>query len=304
MSKIDVSVIIVNYNTKLLLQNCLDSVYSQTGDIFFEVIVSDNGSTDGSIEMVKVNFPNVILIENNTNLGFGTANNRGLKIAQGKYILYLNSDTVLKNNAVKCFYDYWEAHSEEKIGALGCNLLDENGTYAHSFGDLPNTKKFVFEPIRFFITSLVKSFFMMTLHKIPSLFITKPNYIKYVGKVGYITGADLFLKNDKNAYFDERYFMYYEESDLELNIHKQGLEMRIIEEPEIFHLEKGSDKGKIQYSFSSIFNEISRIKYYRKNGDFLAKLCIPFVKVFVILTWLNPYYFSKTKKYFGIYIKA
>ena len=100
MSKIDVSVIIVNYNTKLLLQNCLDSVYSQTGDIFFEVIVSDNGSTDGSIEMVKVNFPNVILIENNTNLGFGTANNRGLKIAQGKYILYLNSDTVLKNNAV------------------------------------------------------------------------------------------------------------------------------------------------------------------------------------------------------------
>lgn len=304
MSKLDVSVIIVNYNTKRLLQNCLTSLYSQTKDIFFEVIVSDNGSTDGSTEMVKSEFPDVILIENNVNLGFGLANNRGLKIAKGKYILYLNSDTVLKNNAIKNFYDYWETHSEENLGALGCNLLDENGAYAHSFGDLPDTKKFIFEPIRFFITSLVKSFFMLTLHKIPSRFITKPRFTKYVGKVGYITGADLFLKNDKNAYFDERYFMYYEESDLELNLHKQGLEMRIIEKPEIFHLEKGSDKGKIQYSFSSIFNEISRIRYYKKNGTLLAKVCIPLVKVFVILTWLNPYYFSKTKHYFETYIKA
>jgi len=304
MSKINVSVIIVNYNTKSLLQNCLTSVYSQTKDLNFEIIVSDNGSVDGSVEMIKEKFPNVILIENNANLGFGAANNRGLKIAQGKYILYLNSDTELKNNAIKYFYDYWEKHSEENLGGLGCNLLDGNGAYAHSFGDLPNTKKFIFEPIRFFITSLVKSFFMLTLRRIPNRFITKTSFTKYVGKVGYITGADLFLKNDENAYFDERYFMYYEESDLELNLHKKGLEMRIIEEPEIFHLEKGSDKGKIQYSYSSIFNEISRIKYYKKNGNSFAKVCIPFVKGFVILTWLNPYYFPKTKKYFRTYLKA
>ena len=93
----DVSVIIVNYNTKVLTFNCLSSVFEMVKDIQFEVIVSDNGSTDGSIEMIKENFPQVILIENGENLGFGAANNRALKIAKGKYIFYLNSDTVLLN---------------------------------------------------------------------------------------------------------------------------------------------------------------------------------------------------------------
>lgn len=99
----DVSIIIVNYNTKELTRNCLRSIFDQTKDVDFEVIVSDNGSTDGSIEMIRAEFPQVILIENNANLGFGAANNRGLKIARGKYVFYLNSDTVLLNNAVKLF---------------------------------------------------------------------------------------------------------------------------------------------------------------------------------------------------------
>ena len=121
------SIIIVNYNTKSLLRNCLTSVYDLTSDITFEIIVSDNGSTDGSIEMLKTEFPQVILIENNANLGFGAANNRALDIAKGKYIFYLNSDTVLLNNACKIFYDYWEsAQNKDSIGAIGANLLDKD----------------------------------------------------------------------------------------------------------------------------------------------------------------------------------
>ena len=124
----DVSIIIVNYNTKDLLKECIDSIYEQTKEITFEIIVSDNGSSDGSIEMLKNYFPSVIIIENNANLGFGAANNRGLKIAHGKYIFYLNSDTVLLNNAVKCFFDFWEqASDKDSIGAIGANLLNENG---------------------------------------------------------------------------------------------------------------------------------------------------------------------------------
>ena len=80
--------------------------------------------------------------------------------------------------------------------------------------------------------------------------------------------------------------------------------MRIIDGPEIFHLEKGSDKGKIQYSYSSIYNELSRIKYYKKNGTSLDKVLIPFVKICVLITWLNPYYYSKTKKFFMEYINT
>ena len=82
----DVSIIIVNYNTKDLLFNCLDSLYKNTSGIEFEVLVSDNGSDDGSIEMLETDFPNIILINNKENLGFGAANNRALDIAKGKYI--------------------------------------------------------------------------------------------------------------------------------------------------------------------------------------------------------------------------
>ena len=102
----DVSIIIVSYNTKSLIKNCINSIYKYTKDISFEIIVSDNGSIDGSVEMIKRDFPSVILIENNENLGFGAANNKGLALAKGKYILYLNSDTILLNNSVKFFYDY------------------------------------------------------------------------------------------------------------------------------------------------------------------------------------------------------
>ena len=111
-----VSIIIVNYNTKTLLADCLRSIYAQTTDMNYEIIVSDNGSTDGSIEMIKSEFPNVILIENNANLGFGGANNRGLAIAKGKYIFYLNSDTILLNNVTKYFYDFFEEHKDDEAG--------------------------------------------------------------------------------------------------------------------------------------------------------------------------------------------
>ena len=102
-AELDVSVRIVNYNTKDVIHNCLKSIYEHTKEITFEVIVSDNGSNDGSIEMIKLYFPQVVLIENNSNLGFGAANNRGFSLAKGKYIFYLNSDTMLNNNTVKFF---------------------------------------------------------------------------------------------------------------------------------------------------------------------------------------------------------
>ena len=141
-NNIDVSIIIVNYNTCMLLKNCLLSIFKHTKYITFEVIVSDNGSSDGSLEMLHQEFPNVLVIENKANLGFGVANNKGLSISKGKYILYLNSDTVLLNNAVKYFFDYWEkSNDKEKIGALGSNLLNENNEVIHSFGNFPSYRK-------------------------------------------------------------------------------------------------------------------------------------------------------------------
>ena len=102
----DVSVIIVNYNTVELTKQCILSIYNQTKDVNFEIIVVDNNSEDNSVKIIENNFPQVILINNSDNIGFGRANNLGVEIAKGKYIFFLNSDTILLNNAIKIFVDY------------------------------------------------------------------------------------------------------------------------------------------------------------------------------------------------------
>lgn len=119
----DVSVIIVNYNTKDLILNCIQSIYEKTKDLTFEIIVSDNDSKDDSIKQISSQFPEVKIIENKKNLGFGMANNEGFKIAQGKYVFCLNPDTILINNAIKFLYDFME-HNEECAAGGGICLTN------------------------------------------------------------------------------------------------------------------------------------------------------------------------------------
>lgn len=127
----NVSIIIVNYNTKVLLGQCLESVFEMTRDIAFEVLVVDNASSDGSEEYITSKFADVVWINSGGNLGFGRANNLGAEHAKGEYLFLLNSDTILKNNAVKIFYDYMQSHKDERIGALGAWLYDDMGGINH-----------------------------------------------------------------------------------------------------------------------------------------------------------------------------
>lgn len=128
----DVSIIIVNYNTKQLLSDCLSSIKEKTFGIEYEVIVVDNDSTDGSQEMLRQDFQWVRLVESGENLGFGKANNLGMSVANGKYFFLLNSDTLLINNAVKHFFDYAESNSD--FGALGAILFGSDNKPCHSYG--------------------------------------------------------------------------------------------------------------------------------------------------------------------------
>ena len=97
---IDLSIVIVNWNSWHVLYNCVKSIEKYAGNILYEIIIVDNYSTDNSIEKIKMNFPDVILIENNVNIGFPSANNQGFKIARGKYLLALNPDTLIKENTL------------------------------------------------------------------------------------------------------------------------------------------------------------------------------------------------------------
>lgn len=286
---IDVSIVIVNYNTKELIRNCINSIYKNTKDINFEIIVSDNGSSDGSVEMIRKDFPFVILIENRTNIGFGAANNRGLDIAKGKYIFYLNSDTVLLNNAVKLFFDYWENVDEkENLGALGSNLLNENGKIIHSYGKFPTYKNEIKilrkQNLNIVVNSILSFFHIPQFHKM--------NYstnLEYSGEVDYITGADLFCQNNEFARFDEKFFLYFEETDLQYRMYQSNLKRIIITGPEIIHLTGQSNNAKKEsifryISFSSKETLYSRLLYFMKNNyDFVSFLQVYILSVLYLI---------------------
>ncbi len=286
-----VSIIIVNYNTKDLLKNCIKSIYEQTKDIEYEIIVSDNGSTDNSVEMLKEQFPSVIILENGKNLGFGAANNVGLKHAKGKYVFYLNSDTVLLNNAVKFFYEYFERNNTNNtIGALGCNLIDKNGnitaSYDNNFVFRKDVLRFIRDYIYLWYPGIKKD--------------NKNSFKKYIGPVDFIIGADLFMLNNEHAKFDEYFFLYHEETDLQYNnLYKNHLSRIIIDGPQIMHLEGGSnhnsnDKYSFITSFSRINDRLSKVKYYKKNG---TKLQTKILKSLLLLIWKNKKVINQTNKY-------
>ena len=121
----EISIIIVNYNTCDLTLQCLQSVYEKTVDVGFEVIVVDNASSDNSVEMIKKMFPQVKIIESVENLGFGKANNLGVKYANGDYLFLLNSDTILISNVIFEFYRFMQ--KSPQIAACGGNLIDASG---------------------------------------------------------------------------------------------------------------------------------------------------------------------------------
>lgn len=295
---IDASVIVVSFNTCDLLRDCLHSVYEQTEGVSFEVIVSDNGSADGSVEMVKREFPQAVLVENRANLGFGTANNRGLDVARGEFVFYLNSDTLLKNNAIKCFLDFWKDHESENLGALGCNLIDAEGQWTESYNRFPQGRKIFMAGLHH-----VAAFYVKNIMKLLRLDFSKlrpiPHYERVVGNVDYVVGADLFVRNTPDARFDENFFLYYEETDLQWRMAKKGLKRAIIDGPSVVHLIRGGrgrqDDVARYGSFSMIQSEISKVYYTKKN---ISRILPFFLKLMIAVQWFSPYIFRSTRKHF------
>ena len=124
------SVIILCWNDLKVLRDCLRSIYETTKALEFEVIVSDNGSTDGSIEFIREHYPQVRLIENGRNLRFAKANNVGIRASRGEYILILNPDTIIHEGTLEKMVTY--ADARPKGGAFGCRVLNSDGSYQES----------------------------------------------------------------------------------------------------------------------------------------------------------------------------
>jgi GT2 family glycosyltransferase len=260
----DVSIIIVNYNTRQLTLNCINSVFEKTNNITFELILIDNLSTDGSIEEFRKD-TRITFIESNDNLGFGRANNIGIGIAKGRNLLFLNSDTLLLNNAVKILSDYLDEHND--IGSCGGNLYNENLQPANSF-------------FRFF-PGFVAEVNELTGNRYEKIRFGKNhhhNFKEIPIEVSIITGADLMVKKniiEKVGPFDADFFMFYEETEFCFRIKKTGYKIYSIPEAKIIHFEsksfeKHKDKLRIYYSSRQIFyyKTYSKFKIIVLNGTF------------------------------------
>lgn len=272
----DVSVIIINYNTLQLVTNCINSVFQCTNGINFEVIVVDNASSDDSAEMLSKD-KRINLIKNENNLGFGKANNIGLRYATGKYVALLNSDTIILNNALKIFYDFAET-SDEKISCMGCLLLDKNKQIIHSFDEYASiktiTKAIVQIYFNYFNVGIFKNY---ESKKIESGF---PIY------VDYITGAALFIRRsiiEKLGFFDTDFFMYFEESELQQRYNKAGYLSVIIDGPSIIHLEGASHEKENNRSVSrrGMFTK-SMFIYMRKKYSYWGYMLFRLIYLSII----------------------
>lgn len=245
----DLSVIILSYNTRQLLRSCLKTVFNSKTDYKFEVLVPDNGSTDRSQEMVRQEFPQVKLVENHANLGFAKGNNVALRLAQGRYWLLLNSDTEVNAETFDLSIKYMDAHPD--VGAMGCKVLLQNGEL-----DKAARRKFP-NPVNAFLR-------LFGMSKLSDYNITTP--IDQEVEVDAVVGAYMTVPKsviDKVGLLDEEYFMYGEDLDWCWRIKEAGFKIMYYPTPSILHLKSASSK-KIAFKVIRWAHAAMKI-FYRKH---------------------------------------
>ena len=258
---IQVSIIIVNYNTAQWVEKCIRSVSEHTSDIGFEIIVVDNQSPERLIEEILKPYQEVVFLQMESNIGFGAACNRAAKRAKGQYYFFLNPDTELKNNAVKLFLDFWVRNKDSmSIACLGCLLQDKTGNDIHSFGKFPKMKSLIEGKIK----SLSHRLVFTPQNASYSNVSFEGDYLS----VDYVTGADLFISKenfDRVNGFDERFFMYFEETDLQIRLAHSGQNAFIIKAPIIQHTQGASTAGKRKLLRVLYFNSL--LLYFKKHNS-------------------------------------
>lgn len=264
----DVSVIIINWNTKEILRDCLTSVYEQAGDVDYEVIVVDNASTDGSVEMVKNDFEQAVLIENAENRGFATANNQGIAIAKGRYVLLLNSDTVVLDGAIARTVDFADAHP--RAGVTGCRVLNPDRTLQSTCFMFPSV-------LNMFLSSTY-------LYKLfpRSRFFGRERMTWWdrndTREVDVVTGCFMLVRReaiDQVGPMDERFFMYAEETDWCYRFKKSGWQIMFTPAAEIVHL-GGQSTAKRPVAMI-IQLRLSILKFVRKHSGWAVQLIARFL---------------------------
>lgn len=267
---LDVSIIIVNYNTRQLTLDCLASVYASKTSYQYEVIVIDNASHDGSVEAIRDGYPEIQLITNRDNTGFAVANNQGMEVAKGRYILLLNSDTVVQPDTLHTMIGFMDRHPE--MGASGCKVILPDGS-------LDKACK------RGFPTPSASFYYAFGISR---LFPDRPKFNQY--QLGHLSpddeypvdclvGAFMLVRRetiDQVGGLDETFFMYGEDIDWCYRIKEAGWGIFYYPRTYIVHYKGGSARRKplkITYEFHRAMWVFHR-KHYAKKYNLLTNTAV------------------------------
>lgn len=268
------SIIIVNYNVKYFLEQCLHSVMKACAKVDAEIFLVDNNSVDGSVEMAEKKFPSVKIIANKDNKGFSKANNQAIRMASGEYVLLLNPDTVVEENTFEKISSFMDAHSD--AGGLGVKMIDGSGKF------LPESK-------RGLPTPMVAFYKMFGLSKLfPHSKIFGKYHLSYldendVHEVDVLSGAFMLIRKtvlDKTGLLDETFFMYGEDIDLSYRITQAGFKNYYFPETRIIHY-KGESTRKSSVNYVFVFYNamiiFAKKHFSKKNASlfsFLIRIAI------------------------------
>ena len=237
MRSIDVSIVIVSWNTRDILRRCLRSICRHAKGIRFEVIVVDNASADGSSRMVREEFPSVILVENEKNRGFAAGNNQGMALARGRYLLLLNSDTTVLDNALVTLVSFADAHARAAV--VGCRVLNPDRTLQPTCFMFPSVLNMV----------LSSSYLYKVFPR--SRFFGRERMTWWARddqrEVDVVTGCIMLVRSEAIAevgVLDERFFMYGEETDWCYRLKQAGWKVMFTPAAEIIHMGGQSSKQR------------------------------------------------------------
>lgn len=251
----DLTIIIVSWNTSGLLNQCLDSIYKTGSRFTFEVIVVDNGSSDDSVSLVEKQYPQVILIKNTQNRGFAAANNQGLAVGKGRYFMLLNSDTIVLPGAVDALLEL--ADCNPRVGVIGPKLLNMDGSLQKSWASFPS-----------FLSELVGQNFR----------VRQPvRDVQNTFDVDWIMGACMLVRSEtisEVGQMDEDYFFYSEETDWCFRIKKKNWKIWYIDGAEIYHLGGGSANRSSVIQLVRLYQ--GKLLYFRKNHGKLVSTLLRF----------------------------
>ncbi len=253
------SIVIICWNDLKVIGECLRSIYDGTKTTQFEIIVSDNGSTDGSVQFIRTRFPQVQVLENGTNLGFGRGNNAGIRQACGDFVLILNPDTIIHPGALDKWIAFANAHPE--CGAFGCRIHNPDGSYQVSARPFPSVRGY-----------LIAALYLRCLTYVSSAMVSD-TYTGWSGdserEVDWQSGCCLLVRGDllrQLGGFDEQFFYHFEEVDLCRRIWNTGAPIRFIPGVHITHL-GGQSVGRFPVRFAIEKNRNQYRYFYKHFGE-------------------------------------